>query len=158
MPGWADGPHIAFHGTDGPYTVTVFSAPDPLVAGPVELSLLVQAAPDGPPIVDPQVQGQLALPGHQPIALSFAGGVGSSRLLVANVKLTEPGQYRLILAVVGPAGAAARFQEVLEAAPNHGKRNTVLWAVVLPSGLILLFLANQYGKARLRENKNRASR
>ncbi len=146
----ADGPHIAFHATEGAYTATLFSAPDPLVAGPVDLALLVQTA-DGSTATDLRsLCGELTLAGREPIAFTFASGAGgNSRLPGATVRLPAPGTYALTLEVFAGSGAPVRFLGALPVAPDNGKRNTVLWAVFLALAVIFLFLANQYGKQKL---------
>ena len=150
-PARADGPHIAFHGTAGGYAVTLFSAPDPLLAGPAQLTLLVQDAASGAMLPAAQAHGQLALSGAAPVALTFTpGGSGTPQLLLATVPLPRPGAYALQLEVVAQGKTAGEFTGVLPVAENNGKRNTVLWAVFLPGMCVALFLANQYGKAQLR--------
>jgi len=149
----ADGPHIAFHETQGAYTVTLFSAPDPLITGPVALTLLVQNAGDGALAPLASASGQLTLYGHAAIPLTFAhGGASGAQLMGATVPLADAGTYALRIRVGGNAGKApASFSGELSVQANHGQRNTVLWAVFLPLTLILLFLANQYAKERAKQ-------
>lgn len=142
----ADGPHIAFHATQGNMAVTVFSAPDPLVAGPVDLNLLVQRADDGGMVVA-QVSGRLVRDGTA-IPFAFAASEGG-RLPEADVRVPVAGDYRLGLDVRTAEGLQ-HFEGGLQVSENHGQRNTVLWAVFLPLVLVLLFLANQEAKRQLR--------
>ena len=153
----ADGPHIALHATQGAYTVTLFSAPDPLVAGPADLTLLVQNAGDGS-LADPRTaEGEAALPGHAPVRFQMRpGGAANRRLLGATVQLPQAGAYTLTLQVAG-SGAPVVFQGTLPVEANHGQRNTVLWAVFLPAVLILLFLGNQQAKLRMRRARAKAA-
>ena len=154
----ADGPHIAFHASQGAYTVTLFSAPDPLVAGPADLTLLVQNAADGSLAASPSVEGQAALPGHAPVTFRLLpGGAGNRRLLGATVHLADPGTYTFTLAVATPGAAPVTFRGTLPVERNEGRRNTVLWAVFLPMVLIALFLVNQQAKLRLRRTRARAA-
>ena len=156
-PAWGDGPHVAFHGTEGAYTVTLFSAPDPLVAGPAEFSLLVQNASDGALAAAGGAKGRLALSGSPAIAFAFApGGGGNAQMAGATVQLPQSGSYALQLDLSEPPGVVVHFAGVLPVEPNHGKRNTVLWAVFVPPMIVFLFLANQYGKQRLVEARARA--
>lgn len=146
----ADGPHIAFHGTAEGYAATLFSAPDPLIAGTAELTLLVQDAASGAMVPAAQAHGQLALPGAAPVAFTLApGSTGSTELLLATVPLPRPGTYVLHLEVAAAGRTAAEFTGVLPVAENNGQRNTVLWAVFVPGVCAALFLANQSGKAQL---------
>ena len=154
-PVFADGPHIAFHATEGACTVTLFSAPDPLVAGPVTLTLLVQHAGDGSLVNGATATGELTLPGAEPVRFALRkGGSGNGQLPGATVQLKAPGTYSLGLQVA--AGTApVRFTGTLPVEVNNGRRNTVLWAVLMPFVLALLFLANQHAKQQLRCPANR---
>jgi hypothetical protein len=150
--GHADGPHIAFHGTQGCCAITVFSAPDPLVAGDADLNILVQGSKDGTMLNAP-VTGHLLLSGQPPISFAVgtpanSGPVVSGNVPGVTVHIPAPGQYQLQLEVAAPDGPL-HFTGTLLVAPDHGQRNAVLWAVFLPIGLVLLFLANQQAKLRL---------
>jgi hypothetical protein len=147
---WADGPHIAFNGTQGDTTVTLFSAPDPLVAGPLDLNVLVQRASDGG-MVAAQVAGQLVKAGQR-IPFTFAAAQGS-QLPEADVRVSQAGLYQLELDVKTPGGVL-RFNGTLPVDENHSQRNTVLWAVFLPLVGVLLFLANQQAKRELRRTRS----
>lgn len=150
----ADGPHIAFHGTDGAYTVTLFSAPDPLVAGPAELNLLVQKGEDGSMVSAAEISGELALAGHAPVPFRLSsGGAANRQLPGAAVLLPDAGVYELAMEVRVAGSAPLHFAGSLPVDANHGRRNTVVWAVALPVGLILLFLVNQYAKGELRRGR-----
>ena len=149
--GRADGPHIAFHGTSGPYEVTLFSAPDPLVNGPVQLVLLVQRSADGSLVRGVAAMGRLQLAKRPGVPLVFRLGEGANpQLPGASVTLPVPGNWTLLLHLTGSASAQTELTVVLPVAANHGKRNTVLRAVALLAAAIVLFLANQYGKQKLR--------
>ena len=156
-PASADGPHIAFHGTAEGYAVTLFTAPDPLVAGPAELTLLVQDADTGAMLPAARAQGELKLTGGAPVAFTLAPGSDSGpQLLLATVPLPRPGGYALQLRVAAAGRPVAEFTGVLPVDENNRQRNTVAWGVLLPAVSIALFLANQYGKAELARARLRA--
>ena len=161
----ADGPHIAFHGTEGAYTVTMFSAPDPLVTGPAELMLLVQNAGDNTLARVASASGQLVLQGHPSIPFTLTpGGAANRELLGATVQLPDAGTYVWTLQIAGGETAAgaglgsgakaglkearANFTGTLPVESNHGQRNTVLLSILFPGVLIALFLVNQYAKQK----------
>src|SRR2546430_8483144 len=51
---------VGLYGTgEGPFTMTVFTAADRIVAGPVDVSILVQDRADGAPILDGRVTLEL---------------------------------------------------------------------------------------------------
>ena len=153
-PAWADGPHIAFHGTNGAYTVTLFTAPDPLVAGPVELNLLVQRATDGTLVTVAKTDGELTLAGHMPVRFRLApGGAANGDLPGARVLLPDAGVYELEIDIRAVSSVPVHFAGAVPVEPNRGKRNAVVWAVILPGLLIFLFLINQYAKGQLRKSR-----
>jgi hypothetical protein len=156
-PAFADGPHIALHATQGRYEVTLFSAPDPLVTGPVELTLLVQDANTGALLSNVTAGGALAPVSGPEIPLTLTPGGSSNRQLWGEtVRIAAPGNYTLHLQVAADGGPVAEFTGALPVDANRGKRNTVLWAVFVLLAIIGLFLANQTAKQRLRVARGRA--
>jgi hypothetical protein len=148
---FADGPHIALHATQGRYEITVFTAPDPLVTGPIQLTLLVQDVATGALLPGVSASGTLAPASGTVIPLTLAlGGASNGQLPGETVKLINPGRYTLRLGVSAAGGPADEFSGALPVDANRGKRNTVLWAVFLAVAMIGLFLANQTAKQRLR--------
>lgn len=141
LPALADGPHIAFHATQGVYTITLFSAPDPLVAGPVELTLLVQNAADGSGAAVSSAIGQLSLTDHAPLAFTLTPDASHQLLLRGTVSPPAPGEYRLSLRT-----GAVVFTGTLPVAANHSRRTAVIWASLLPGVIVMLFLINQHAK------------
>ena len=153
----ADGPHIAYHAETGPYSVTVFSAPDPLVAGPVELVLLVQNSADGAVVRDIAASATLRMAGQAPIPVALRPGAGGNpKLPGASVRVPAAGKWNMRLHLAPPGRASIDCDVPLPVAVNHGNRDTVLWAVFLLGATIGLFLANQQGKAKLRARKAHA--
>lgn len=148
----ADGAHIALHATQSGYTVTLFTAPDPLVAGPVDFSLLVQDATTNAILTDTSAAGVLRLAGQPAVSFALSHASAQDKLLLAgNFALPQPGDYSLDLQVSQPGRAPVTFAiGSLPVAKNHGRLASVLWAICIPVILILLFLANQTAKQRLR--------
>ena len=156
-PALADGPHIALHATQGAYEITLFTAPDPLVTGPVQMTLLVQNPETGALLPHVSARGDLktAAGARVPLTLTL-GGSSNAQLVGQTVKLMAPGSYTLRLEVSAAGGAAQVFRGELPVDTNRGKRNTVLWAVFLALAMVGLFLANQTAKQRLRVSRSRA--
>lgn len=155
----ADGPHIALHAVAGGYEVTLFSAPDPLVAGPVQLTVLVQDAQSGTVLSPVSVTGSLSLKGASAHAmgLHFAHA-GSSNLQLPGQALTmpAPGDYMLLLRVQAPGRLPVVLHGDLPAGTNRGRRDTVLWAVFAVAGMICLFLANQKARQAMQRHQARS--
>ena len=144
----ADGGHIALHASAGAYSITLFTAPEPLVAGPIDLSLLVEDATTGQVLGDAAAEATLATPNDpQPLHFSLTRAAASNKLLLAALpRLPRPGAYTLILHVTSPGASSASFTTVLPVAADHRRRTTLLFALVLPLVAIFLFLSNQQAK------------
>jgi len=86
-----DGEVMRMQQISGPYRISVFTAPDPLPAGPCDVSVLVQDRETGEPILDAPVSLAIAQPSatHDPPTLIFATDEASS------VKLLEAGTVNL---------------------------------------------------------------
>ena len=135
----SDGGHIALHATSGSVTITLFTSPEPLVPGRADLSVLVQNAASNELVAGARVQGTL-IADRARTALAFAP---SGMLMAASIHLPRPGTYRLNL-TVGPDGAPpAAFTTTLVVEAGHGRRTTVILAVLFPLAVIALFLVNQ---------------
>jgi hypothetical protein len=138
----ADGGHIAFHGTSGPTTVTVFSAPEPLVPGPADFSVLLQNAEAGDPVAGAVLHGTLthgAL--SEPVTFAPSGS-----LLAASLKLPEAGHYLLRLEVARPDAPGASFTISLNVQPPGSRFLTLVVALAAPLAIVVLFLINQWLK------------
>lgn len=142
----ADGGHIALHATGGGYTVTLFTAPTPLVTGPADLTLLVQDAATGEVLGD--AVATVRLSGEQgELELPMARRAGGNPLLLgASPLLRTPGSYRLVLRAGRRGGAVASFRTVLQVDQDHRRRTTLLFGLLLPLVAVLLFLVNQGAK------------
>jgi hypothetical protein len=149
----ADGGHIALHATSGPYTVTLFTLPEPLVAGPADLSLLVQDAATGAVLGDASAEGSLALTGGAATQTTFTLGHQAATnplLLAGTVSFAQPGSYALTLRVTRGRAAPEIFATVLPVGANHRRRTTLIFALLLPLAMIALFLVNQASKQKAR--------
>jgi hypothetical protein len=144
---WADGAHIALRATSGAYSITLFTAPDPLVSGPVDLSLLVADASSGEALGDATATGSLTLSGSPGARFTLTHAAASNKLLLAaEPVLADPGAYTLVLHIERPGSPTASFTTVLPVAEEHRRRTTLLFALVLPLAVIALFLVNQQAK------------
>jgi len=105
----ADGGTIRFAGQVGVYRVTVFTAPTPVRAGPVDVSVLVQDPETGAPLPKVRVVVRLTPAGqgrqrHEQAAPSAAA---TNKLFQATaVELTTAGRWHLEVMLVGAHGTA----------------------------------------------------
>ncbi len=149
-PAYGDGAHIALRATSGAYSITLFTAPEPLAAGAADLSVLVQDSSTGEVPGDVTADVTLTRAGSEPLQLALTRAAASNKLLLAaEPSFPAPGSYSLVLHVERPGRAPASFTTVLVVAPDHSRRTILLWALGLPCAVILLFLVNQHAKQRL---------
>ncbi len=89
----ADGGMIILHQQAPPYVVTVFASPAPPHAGMVDLSVLFQKDETQEPVLDGEVQIEIAQ-GANPIRVSATHKLAQNKLLyAASVPLDEPGTW-----------------------------------------------------------------
>jgi hypothetical protein len=141
---WPDGGIVRLRETRDRLVVTVFTPPDPLRAGPQDVSVLVQD-PSGAPVLEAEVTLHFDPP--DPLDAGFAvralRSQATNKLLqAAQVDLREVGQWRLGVAV-RRSGQAAELSCALPVEPaTHGI--TDLWGVLaLPPTMVVLFAVNQ---------------
>jgi hypothetical protein len=120
---FADGGAVRFSGHRGDRQITVFTAPTPLRAGFVDISVLVQEAASGKPLLDVPVM-VLAHPindAHGRISAPATTGAATNKLLqAAALELSEPGWWHVEVVVQGlnPRPPISFDVEVDEAPPS----------------------------------------
>lgn len=144
----ADGGLVALHQEAGPFVVTVFTAPGPLRAGPVDISVLVQDRASGQPVLDGEVLVRLKSPGAITPAERATREAAQNKLLYcALINLPEAGQWELEVtikqgnekaSILGQVSAAARTPFLLS-----------YWrSLSLPPIVIAVFALNQWLRRR----------
>jgi hypothetical protein len=142
----ADGGTVRLSGRQGGYRITVFTAPTPFRAGPVDVSVLVQDAVTGRPIPDARVTVRAAPRGRsgEVILQTATSEAATNKLFRAAVfEIPQPGWWEVEVAIEGGHGPArVRFEvEAAEAAPQW----PALWPwLVWPALAILLFTLHQW--------------
>jgi hypothetical protein len=104
-----DGGAVRLAQQAGPYRVTVFTAPTPLRAGPVDVSVFVQDAAGGEVLPDVTVRVTLTPAGRAGQALEARASheAATNKLFqAATFDLPTPGPWQLVAAVEGPRGEA----------------------------------------------------
>jgi hypothetical protein len=139
-----DGGVVRLHETRGALVVTVFTGPDPLRAGPADVSVLVQD-PSGVPILDAEVTLRLDPPDRSssPFAVRALRSQATNKLLqAAQLDLHQVGNWRLAVSV-SQAGETADLSCELSVGPATS-RMTSLWDVLaLPPVMVVFFALNQ---------------
>jgi hypothetical protein len=141
----ADGGTIRLSERQGGYRITVFTAPTPFRAGPVDVSVLVQDARTGQPVPEARVTVRAVpcgRPGSAITARATVEAATNKLFRAAVVDLPEPGWWEIEVVVEGTRGRAqARFEvEAAEAAP----RWLDLWPwICWPALAVVLFGIHQ---------------
>jgi hypothetical protein len=141
----ADGGTVRLSRCEGQYRISIFTAPTPFRAGPVDISVLVQNAVTGDltPDVDVTISfTPLTQPG-QSIRQAATNGAATNKLLKAAVfTLPEPGNWSVDVAIDGGQGSA-RVQFSLMAA-SRVPHWSALWPWIgWPVPVVVLFSIHQ---------------
>ncbi len=147
----ADGGAMLLHQDAGAFTITLFAAPQPLRTGDADLSVMVQDRISGEilldPIIDLTVAPEAAVASPQTVRV--AKGQASNRLLLAStVHFSSAGKWRVTLAVRRGKDTAQLSTECT-VEPDHSRARLVWFYVLLPVGIIFLFVIHQVLKLRL---------
>jgi hypothetical protein len=156
---FGDGGTILLHQDAGAFTITLFAAPQPLRVGAAELSVMVQDKASGDVLLDPAIDLTLTpeVANATPRTIRLVRGHTGNRLLqVVSVDFSEPGQWRLALQVQR-GNDVAHLATECAVEPNRSRVRLVWFYVLLPVGIILLFVIHQalkYQAAKLRSEVN----
>jgi hypothetical protein len=141
---WADGGALRLSERAGPYQIAVFTAPTPLQAGLVDISVFVQDATNGESVPEAQVILRLTERATgETMQYSASSVAATNKLFQAAVfSLPEAGWWDVEVVVEGPQGQAhVRFE--MEAGRSSPRWATIwpwfTWPIV-PIGLFCLHL------------------
>ena len=153
----SDGGTVQFQKQVGPFLVTLFSSPAPLRVGVADLSVLVQRAEDRTDVLDCRVTLRLAKPGEQGIRVDATRAQATNKLLyAASAVLPEPGKWSAEVEI-SANGRTFQAPGELDVSPPQPRVITYWPYFVLPAVAVLLFVLNQWLKAR-RNIRNRPGR
>ncbi len=148
-PAFADGGTLRLTRAAGPFVVTLFTAPEPLVVGSADVSVLVQQRSSAVVLLDATVALRVRAPDGAEQQLQAAHATTGNRLFQsALVELSQPGRWRLTVEVRHGSEAATVSTELLigSATPRLAPQ----WPpLALPPLCIALFL----WRARLLERQ-----
>ncbi|MFN8641266.1 MAG: hypothetical protein U0802_06260 [Candidatus Binatia bacterium] len=143
---WADGGLVRVSQPAGPFTVTVFTAPTPLRAGPADVSVLVQEERGGAVVDDATVIVTLrdAAGTRAPIVAAATRAQATNKLLyAAQLGLPAAGAWRIEVAVArGDAHAALAF--AVDADPPLPPWRAFWPYLALPFAGIALYALHQW--------------
>ena len=129
----------------GPYRISVFTSPDPLRAGPIDISVLLQDAETGMPITNAQINVSLTPStgrGRTIHAVATNAAATNKLLSAALVELPEPGLWDIEIACLAQH-SAAQVQFRADAGPRSaGWLNVWPW-FSWPAGVVIMFVVHR---------------
>jgi hypothetical protein len=147
---YGDGGTLLLHQDAGPFTITLFAAPQPLRVGAADLSVMVQDRSSEEVLLDPAIDLTVA-EGASQETVRLARGQASNRLLqAATVHFSKAGKWRVTL-LVRRGNDAATLSTECTVEPDRSRAMLVWFYVLLPVGIILLFVLHQSLKLRSRD-------
>jgi hypothetical protein len=145
-PARGDGGTLRHWERQGTFEIAVFTAPNPFVAGPVDISVLVLDSASGEPVPDAKVIVKvepLGRPGEAVLHPATTGAATNKLFYAAVFELLEPGFWMVHVDIKG-IGDNAQVRFKLEAA-NGPPHWMALWTwVCWPAAVILLYGIHQY--------------
>jgi hypothetical protein len=139
-----DGGTILLHKDAGPFAVTLFAAPQPLQVGTADFSVLVQDRSSGEVLLDPILD--LTVTGNTTVRLT-RGQVSNRLLQSATVHLSNPGKLHLTLGI-HRGSDVAQLTADCTVEPDRSRATLVWFYVLLPVGVVILFVIHQGLKLR----------
>ena len=145
---YADGGSMLLSRRMGGYQVTVFTAPTPFRAGPVDISVLVQDSLTGEPVPDAQVTIRMTRPGQRALEYLATHEAATNKLFrAAQFELAEPGRWDVKVQVEGSRGPVVIGGEVEAAGPVPRWQEIWPW-IGWPALAIVLFGIHQVTERR----------
>jgi len=139
----ADGGTIRLSSRQNGYQITVFTAPTPFRAGPVDVSVLVQDSSTGEPRTHTQVTVCMSKPGQLALEYPATSAAANNKLfLAAQFVLPEPGRWDMQVKIEGPRGPAVISGQLEAAEPLPRWREIWPW-IGWPALVIALFMIHQ---------------
>ncbi len=143
VPVYGDGGAVCVSKQHGDYLVTVFAAPLPFRAGPVDISVLIQNASTGEPAPEMRVTVCMTKPNQAPLMCSATREAATNKLLQsAQLELPEPGRWELEVRVDNEQEPVVIRGELDAAAPLARWRELWLW-IGWPALAVGLFVMHQ---------------
>ena len=153
----ADGGRIRLHQQTGPFLVTVFTTPDPLVAGPADFSVAVERADDQGLVEDAEVTLIFSLPEDPAtprIVQRATHEQATSRFLqAANLQLPKGGSW-LVQVLVSEGNDAGEATARVEVLPRTTLRDPTFWQILAVPLFVFLYLVHGWRKCWLAQKRH----
>jgi len=148
-----DGGRLRAREESGPFVVALFTKPEPLVTGTVELSVLVCDRRSGAVLLDAEVMLALAGPAGASAAETASRQAGRNRLFyAARVALPETGEWSLLVRV-RRNGDEAELHCALPVAASPSRAASALPFLAVPPVAVGLFAANRALRRRTKRER-----
>lgn len=139
-----DGGAMLLHQDAGPFTVTLFAAPQPLQTGTGDISVMVQDRASNQTLLYPVVEVSL----DQQPAVRLQAGLSSNKLMQsASVQFTQAGRHQLSV-VVRRGQDVAQLSTSCSVEAGYSRATLVWFYLLLPAVAIVLFVLQQTLKMR----------
>lgn len=141
----ADGGTLRLWERQGSYEIAVFTTPNRIIAGPVDISVLLLDSPSGEPVPDATINIELARPGQpgETFRHPATRGAATNKLLYAALfDIPEPGTW-VVNVGIESASETARVRFNLEAGESAPQWINLWPWVCWPLPVILLYAIHQ---------------
>jgi hypothetical protein len=142
---------LAFAAEQGTERISVFVSPDPLRAGPVDISILLQSIETGHPIDSSQILVRITpqSPGTEPVyALATQAAATNKLLRAALVDLPTPGLWDVAIAYTTSQNLTREVSFTVEASPRLPPWLTAWPQFCWPAVVVLLYGIHRWLVAR----------
>ena len=146
-PAWGDGGVVRLAQRRGELRITVFTPADPVRAGPIDVSVLVQHASSGEMVPNARVRVTAEAPGRRIEQAATTEAATNKLLQAAILELPDAGRWEITVAVEGvPEGPEGRFA-IDVGAPVPPGAALVPW-IAWPAVVVVVFAAHEWRSRR----------
>jgi len=144
----ADGGTVQFTKSAGPFAITVFTAPSPLRAGLVDISLLIQSSDNQPPLLDCVAEVQLRKEDEASMSSVATHEAAQNKVFyAAQVNIPKSGVWDLEV-TIRRGDDSATVSEAITVAPSNPVLLVYWRSLAIPPIFVSLFALNQWLKRR----------
>jgi hypothetical protein len=139
---FADGGAVLSRQESGPFVITLFAAPLPLRAGPIDLTVLIQTHDTLRPVLDADVN--IRLDGASQIVAAASRSQAQNKLLyAATLRLPQPGEWKYTISVHSRAAQGTISGGFLAGEPAPPLASYAFY-LAIPPVLIAIFFLHQW--------------
>jgi hypothetical protein len=153
---FADGGRLRFSRVSGPFLITLFSTPEPLTPGLIDLSVMVQDAKSGDVLSDPIVGISLQRQngdGSMIYAEATHGNATNKLLQAADIEIPANGRWRMRITV--QQGSRTTILDAVIPVEQGSRKTKLIWIFgLLPILALLVFILHQVQKSYLQVRRS----